>query len=191
MASDTGAYTRVERVIAATGASVRLSRSSSGAAAQTALARGQALAVIDVDAHPAVVYVDATNPVLATQAELMIGRVLESISGPVEIPTPAFSVRRLYNPGLTTPPFMVTGLIGVILTMSVVMMSALSVARERERGTLEGLLAAQVTPGELWMGKLAPYVVLGLVQAAFVLAVARFLFHIVPSARCCYLGSAR
>jgi ABC-2 type transport system permease protein len=83
---------------------------------------------------------------------------------------------------------MVTGLIGVILTMSVVMMSALSVARERERGTLEGLLAAQVTPGELWMGKFAPYVLLGLVQAAFVLAVARFLFHIVPVGSVLLLG---
>ena len=188
IASDTGAYTRIERVIAATGASVRLSRSSSGAAAQAALARGQALVVIDADAHPAVVYLDATNPVLATQAELTIERVLGSISGPVEDEAPAFSVRRLYNPGLTTPPFMVTGLIGVILTMSVVMMSALSVARERERGTLEGLLAAQVTPGELWMGKFAPYVLLGLVQAAFVLAVARFLFHIVPVGSVLLLG---
>ena len=187
IAGDTGAYTRIERVIAATGASVRLSRSS-GAAAQATLARGEALVVIDVDAHPAVVYLDATNPVLATQAELTIERVLGSISGPVEDEAPAFSVRRLYNPGLTTPPFMVTGLIGVILTMSVVMMSALSVARERERGTLEGLLAAQVTPGELWMGKFAPYVLLGLVQAAFVLAVARFLFHIVPVGSVLLLG---
>jgi len=188
IASDTGYYTRLERLVAATGASVLLSRSSSGAAAQAALARGQALVVIDVDAHPAVVYLDATNPVLATQAELTIERVLGSISGPVEDEAPAFSVRRLYNPELRTPPFMVTGLIGVILTMSVVMMSALSVARERERGTLEGLLAARVTPGELWMGKFAPYVLLGLVQAAFVLAVARFLFHIVPTGSVLLLG---
>jgi ABC-2 type transport system permease protein len=181
--ADPRKYEHAEHLLAASGNSVYLDRAPSRSSAMQALKRGQALMVIDIDALPPVVFLDATNPVLATQAELMLERVVRSISGPVEAETeaPVFLINRLYNADLRTQPFMVTGLVGVILTMSLVMMSALTIARERERGTLEGLLSAQVTVLELWMGKLAPYVLLGLIQATLVLLIARFAFHIEPS----------
>jgi ABC-2 type transport system permease protein len=64
--------------------------------------------------------------------------------------------------------------------MSLIMMSALTLARERERGTLEGLLTTPVRAAELWVGKLSPYVALGLLQATLVLLIARFAFDIYP-----------
>jgi ABC-2 type transport system permease protein len=60
-------------------------------------------------------------------------------------------------------------------------MSALTIARERERGTLDGMLTTPVRPLELWVGKLAPYVLLGIVQAVLVLLIARFAFQIYPA----------
>ena len=84
----------------------------------------------------------------------------------------------MYNPGGRTQPFLVSGLVGLILTMSLVMMSALSVARERERGTFEGLLALGVGPAELAAGKLVPYLLLGMLQAVGVLVVATLAFGV-------------
>jgi ABC-2 type transport system permease protein len=84
---------------------------------------------------------------------------------------------------------MVSGLIGVILTMSLVMMSALTISRERERGTLDGLLSTPVRPLELWVGKLAPYMLLGVIQTSLVLVVARFAFYIYPAGSILLLGA--
>jgi ABC-2 type transport system permease protein len=72
----------------------------------------------------------------------------------------------------------VPGLLGVILSMTLVMMTALSVTRETERGTMESLLATPVEPLEVMTGKLAPYVVIGLIQTAIILVLARFLFGV-------------
>ncbi len=189
IAADSQRFARVQRALAPYEGAVRISRAERQSA-EAALRRGLALMVIDMDVHPPVVHLDATDPVLATQAEWMIDRVVHSVSGPVEddAAVPSFHVNRLYNPTLRTQPFMVSGLIGVILTMSLVMMSALTIARERERGTLDGLLTTPVRPLELWVGKLAPYVLLGIVQAALVLLIARFAFHIYPAGSILLLG---
>jgi ABC-2 type transport system permease protein len=69
-------------------------------------------------------------------------------------------------------------LLGVILTMTMVMMSALTVSRERERGTFEGLGILGTRPAELWAGKLLPYLAFGIVQAVLILIVARAAFDI-------------
>jgi len=83
-----------------------------------------------------------------------------------------------YNPEAITAHNIVPGLLGVILTLTLVMMTALSVTRETERGTMESLLATPVEPLEVMAGKLAPYVIIGLVQTAIILTLARFLFDV-------------
>lgn len=93
---------------------------------------------------------------------------------------PAFEVvvHRRYNPETITAYNIVPGLLGVILSITLVMMTSLGVTRERERGTLEGLLATPVRPLEVMVGKLAPYVGVGLVQTVAILTLARVLFAV-------------
>ena len=87
-------------------------------------------------------------------------------------------VHRRFNPESVTAYNIVPGLLGVILSMTLVMMTALSVTREIERGTMESLLATPVEPLEVMMGKLAPYVLVGLVQTALILILAATLFRV-------------
>ncbi|MFC3076637.1 ABC transporter permease [Phenylobacterium terrae] len=87
-------------------------------------------------------------------------------------------VHRRYNPAAVTAYNIVPGLLGVILSMTLVMMTALSVTREAERGTMESLLATPVEPIEVMIGKLAPYVLVGLAQTVIVLTLARLLFGV-------------
>ncbi|HEY2753182.1 ABC transporter permease [Phenylobacterium sp.] len=87
-------------------------------------------------------------------------------------------VHARYNPEAITAYNIVPGLLGVILSMTLVMMTALSVTRETERGTMESLLATPVEPLEVMAGKLAPYVVIGLVQTVIILVLARLLFGV-------------
>ncbi|MDO8377546.1 ABC transporter permease [Phenylobacterium sp.] len=93
---------------------------------------------------------------------------------------PAFEVvvHRRYNPEAVTAYNIVPGLLGVILSMTLVMMTSLSVTRETERGTMESLLATPVEPIEVMIGKLAPYVLVGVAQAVIILAIAKLLFHV-------------
>ncbi|MGE6761372.1 ABC transporter permease [Corallococcus interemptor] len=104
--------------------------------------------------------------------------------GPPRSTAPAFEVvvHRRYNPESRSPFHIVPGLLGIILSMTLVMMTAMAVTRERERGTMETLLSTPATPAEIMVGKLTPYVVVGLVQTVVVLGMARWLFS-VPMAR--------
>jgi ABC-2 type transport system permease protein len=81
-------------------------------------------------------------------------------------------VHRRYNPEGLTAYNVVPGLMGVILTMTLVMMTAMAMTRERERGTLENLLATPVRPLEMMLGKILPYVMIGYVQVLIVFAAA-------------------
>jgi len=87
-------------------------------------------------------------------------------------------VHRRYNPEAISAYNIVPGLLGIILSMTLVMMTALGVTREYERGTMESLLATPVRPMEVMIGKLAPYVLVGLIQTVVILAMARLLFHV-------------
>ena len=104
--------------------------------------------------------------------------------GPPRSTAPVFEVvvHRRYNPESRSPFHIVPGLLGIILSMTLVMMTAMAVTRERERGTMETLLSTPATPAEIMVGKLTPYVVVGLVQTVVVLTMARWLFS-VPMAR--------
>ena len=93
---------------------------------------------------------------------------------------PAFELRvhRRYNPEGITAYNIVPGLMGVVLTMTMVMMTALAMTRERERGTMENLLATPVRPFEVMAGKIVPYILIGYVQVVVILVAARALFQV-------------
>ncbi len=131
---------------------------------------------------------DATDPgatgnALAAMQTIMRTAVNRDLGGPLAhlAATDApfeLRIQRRYNPEGITQYNIVPGLIGVILTMTMVIMTALAVTRERERGTMENLLAMPVRPVEVLVGKILPYILVGYVQVAFVLVAARLLFAV-------------
>lgn len=92
-----------------------------------------------------------------------------------------FAVINLYNPELRTPVFVVPALLGVILTTTMILMTALSIVRERERGSFEFLIATPVSRLELMAGKILPYIGIGLIQIVIVVVTGLVLFR-VPAA---------
>ncbi|MGH7270798.1 MAG: ABC transporter permease, partial [Polyangiaceae bacterium] len=94
-------------------------------------------------------------------------------SPPIDL---ALSIR--YNPDLRTAVYIVPGLIGVILTMTMVMLTSMALARERERGTLEQLVVSPVRGIELVIGKIFPYIAIGYVQMTLILVFARVVFGV-------------
>ena len=87
-------------------------------------------------------------------------------------------VHRRYNPEGITQYNIVPGLMGVVLTMTMVMMTSIAMTRERERGTMENLLATPVRPFEVMLGKIVPYILIGYVQVIVILVAARQLFAV-------------
>ena len=125
----------------------------------------------------------ATGNAVAALAALPQEALKHDLTGPLARSpqaAPPFEVvvHRRYNPEAITAYNIVPGLLGVILSMTLVMMTALGVTREYERGTMESLLATPVRPLEVMVGKLAPYVLVGLIQTAFILTLARLLFDV-------------
>jgi ABC-2 type transport system permease protein len=118
----------------------------------------------------------ALDPI-ARQAQV---RELTGTLAPLRPNVPAFEVRvqRRYNPDGLVRYNIVPGLIGVILTMTMVMMTSLAVTREIERGTMENLLATPARPSEVMIGKIVPYIVVGYLQVSLVLACALLLFDV-------------
>ena len=98
---------------------------------------------------------------------------LRTAAGPVD-----FQTHRRYNPEGITQYNVVPGLMGVVLTMTMVIITALAITRERERGTMENLLATPVRPIEVMVGKIVPYIVVGYVQITLILIAARVLFDV-------------
>jgi ABC-2 type transport system permease protein len=134
------------------------------------------------------VAVDATDPSASGNALAALGAAAgqaldRDLAGPLQRlrSTPApydVIVHRRYNPEGLSRYNIVPGLVGTILTMTMVMLTGLAMTRERERGTLENLLATPVRPSEVMVGKILPYVVLGYVQLAVILGAAWLLFHV-------------
>ncbi|MGV3654980.1 MAG: ABC transporter permease [Noviherbaspirillum sp.] len=131
---------------------------------------------------------DATDPAaggnalaaLSGIAAQAIGRDLDGPLARLRQGEPPFELRvqRRYNPEGLSRYNIVPGLVGVILTMTMVMMTALAMTRERERGTMENLLATPATPLEVMVGKIAPYILIGYVQVVVILLAARLLFDV-------------
>jgi ABC-2 type transport system permease protein len=138
---------------------------------------------------PAVlVSVDATDPSASGNAIAALGGVAgpalaNDLKGPLAALNPGVApfelrVHRRYNPEGLSRYNIVPGLIGTILTMTMVMLTSLAMTRERERGTMENLLATPVRPFEVMVGKIAPYVVIGYIQLGVILAAAALLFEV-------------
>jgi ABC-2 type transport system permease protein len=130
---------------------------------------------------------DATDPMATSGAISVLNHLGTELFAPDlprrngALPAPApldLRVHRLYNPEAITAYNVVPGLMGVILTMTMVLMTALAVTRERERGTFENLLATPATPLEIITGKIFPYVLIGLAQVTLILLAARWLFDV-------------
>jgi ABC-2 type transport system permease protein len=163
------------------------------------LARGRVLFVVNIPAgftrqvlrheHPSLlIEADATDPIATASALSALSGIAQSVvdrelTGPVA-PQPAgappfdIEVHRMFNPEGITQYNVVPGLMGVILTLTMVMMTGLAITRERERGTMENLLAMPSTPLEVMTGKLIPYIGIGLIQVTIILLAARYVFGI-------------
>lgn len=128
---------------------------------------------------------DATDPMATGGAISVLNRLGAEVFAP-DLPglqrpaTPPMELRvhRRYNPEGVTAYNVVPGLLGVILTMTMVLMTALAMTRERERGTFENLLATPATPLEVMTGKIVPYILIGLVQVTLILLAARWVFDV-------------
>jgi ABC-2 type transport system permease protein len=143
---------------------------------ERALRRGERPALL--------VAADATDPVAAGSALSALGQVVQTaLRHDRALPDAGaalFEVRThaRYNPAGSTALNIVPGLVGTILTMTMLIFTALSVTREIERGTMESLLAMPITPLEVMLGKILPYVLVGFIQAGLILAIGILLFAV-------------
>ena len=186
-AMENSGYFRVEREIA------------SEREAERALALGTVQFVVTIPENfarklergerPALlVEADASDPAATSNAlaalltlnQTALNRDLQGVLQGLQYQVPPFELRvhRRYNPEGITQYNIVPGLIGTILTMTMVMMTGLAMTRERERGTMENLLATPVRPLEVMIGKIVPYIIVGYIQVSIILGVARLLFAV-------------
>ncbi|MEX1660917.1 ABC transporter permease [Thioclava sp. 15-R06ZXC-3] len=131
---------------------------------------------------------DASDPTAVGGAASAISGIVDTamaqtLSGPLAFAAQGKSpfsvvVHRAYNPEGSTSINIVPGLLGVILSMTMVMITAVAIVRETERGTMETLIATPVRPFEVMLGKIAPYVLVGYVQTGVFLLAARALFNV-------------
>jgi ABC-2 type transport system permease protein len=167
--------------------------------ADEALARGAVLFVVTVPPnftrdflrgdHPVLlVEADATDPAATSNAIGSLHRLLDEAlqndlkgplaslagtSGPIEL-----RVHARYNPEAVTQYNIVPGLMGVVLTMTMIVITGLAITRERERGTMENLLSMPTRPFEVMIGKIVPYILVGYLQVGLILLAARYLFDV-------------
>ena len=131
---------------------------------------------------------DATDPsavgfALAAMNQLATTAINRDLTGPLtklRSTAPPFNLitHQHYNPESISQYNIVPGLMGVMLTMTMIMITGLAITRERERGTMENLLSTPVHPGEVIVGKIVPYILVGYVQVTLVLLAAKFLFNV-------------
>ena len=128
---------------------------------------------------------DATDPAAASNAigaladrALLREQERELEASETEDQQLSIVVHKRYNPDGVSQYFIVPGLLGVVLQMTMVMMTSIALTREIERGTMENLLAMPANGFEIMLGKVLPYFVVGAVQVAVILGAARFLFHV-------------
>ncbi len=167
--------------------------------AHDVLARGEVQFVINIpqsftrdllrgDRPAVLIEADATDPAATSNAIGSMRTLVNSslandlkgplaylmgTDGPVDL-----RVHALYNPEAITQYNIVPGLMGVVLTMTMVMITALAITRERERGTMENLLSMPTRPIEVMIGKIIPSILLGYIQVTLILVAAHFIFHV-------------
>jgi ABC-2 type transport system permease protein len=176
-----------------------VSRPATEAEADELLARGDVQFVVTVppdftrklmrgETPQLLVEADATDPTAVSNAVSAVQRIAltaltRDLAGalardPPSAPPVDVRVHRRYNPEGVTAYNIVPGLLGTILTMTMVLMTGLALTRERERGTFENLLSTPALPIEVMTGKIVPYIMIGLVQVALILLAARYLFNV-------------
>lgn len=169
------------------------------AEAQHALARGEVQFVVNIPENftrdllrgdrPAVlVEADATDPASTSNAigslSILLNTALQNdLKGPLAFlsgtsPPVDLRIHARYNPEAITQYNIVPGLMGVVLTMTMVMITGLAITREREAGTMENLLSMPVRPLEVLIGKIVPYIIVGYIQVGLILIAAHLLFHV-------------
>ncbi|MFZ2950233.1 MAG: ABC transporter permease [Desulfuromonadaceae bacterium] len=169
------------------------------AEADEALARAEVQFVVTIPENfsrnllrgerPAIlVEADATDPSATGNAIASLRTLLESalqhdLKGPLTFLAGSggpinLRVHARYNPDGISQYNIVPGLMGVVLTMTMVMITGLAITRERERGTMENLLSMPTRPLEVLLGKIIPYILVGYIQVGLILTAARFLFHV-------------
>ena len=127
---------------------------------------------------------DATDPVAAGSAmsalSVVVQTALEHDLHTGDPPSPPFEIRThaRYNPAGSSRLNIVPGLVGTILTMTMLIFTALSVTREVERGTMESLLSMPIKPVEIMFGKIIPYVLVGFIQASLIIGIGVLLFGV-------------
>jgi ABC-2 type transport system permease protein len=172
---------------------------SSESEAHDLLARGEVQFVINIpenftrdllrgDRPVVLVEADATDPAATSNAigalRTVMGSALQQdlkgplaalagTDGPVDL-----RIHATYNPEAITQYNIVPGLMGVVLTMTMVMITGLAITRERERGTMENLLSMPTRPFEVMIGKIVPYILVGYVQVGLILVASHALFHV-------------
>jgi len=114
----------------------------------------------------------------------------ELLNKPANRSTPTFEVTLLYNPEQRTAVNIVPGLVAVILTMTMIMFTSAAIVRERERGNLEMLITTPVRSFELMLGKIIPYVFIGLVQTTIILGLGYSVFSVPINGSLFQLGAA-
>ena len=135
--------------------------------------------VIDNGRSAAHLLVDAVDPsVLGVANQLRNMPLRFDTTPPASRAVSTFEVRPYFNPERRSAVFVIPGLIGIILTLTMMLFTAVAVVREREHGNLELLINTPVSTTQLMIGKVIPYIVIGMVQLALILAVGRLLFNV-------------
>lgn len=132
------------------------------------------------------VIIDAADPLSSSAAIAASGQIaalqtrqmVVQAAGPQGLPSVDVRVRPWYNPALKSSVYIVPGIIGVLLSMTMVIVASIAVVRERERGTLEQLIVTPINKTSLMLGKIVPFLVVGYVQMTVILLVGRLLFGV-------------
>ncbi|MEM8633311.1 MAG: ABC transporter permease [Pseudomonadota bacterium] len=140
--------------------------------------------------QPQAIDMDTTRPVgqwIVDGSDTSIGNAIKSLRNmplgelfrqPTNAEVPTFEVALFFNPEQRTPVNIVPGLVGIILTMTMILFTALAIVRETERGNMEMLINTPVLPIELMVGKIVPYIFIGIIQVAIILGLGHVIFDV-------------
>ena len=134
--------------------------------------------VVDHARSAAHILVDGSDPTVLGVASQLRNVPVQFASSPQNLSAGLIEIRPYYNPERRTPVNIVPGLMGVILMMTMMLFTAVAIVREKERGNLELLINTPVSSLELMVGKVTPYVLIGLLQLGLILGVGRLLFDV-------------
>lgn len=143
---------------------------------------GYGRALAERVAAPLQLLIDGSDPQTVASASSTAASLAAARSQELRVahtgPTIALEPAILYNPDQRTAVYIVPGLVGVILTMTMVMLTSMAIARERERGTLEQLIVSPIRSSELIVGKIVPYIAIGYVQITLILTIGYLVFGV-------------